>query len=103
MVRIFLSSNGQMKVTIPKHIAQAMGLKHKQGIELVFNGEFLEFRKANKGMVKVFLSANGQMNATVPKVLAGVMQFRHRDDVEFVSRKGKWELRKQEKKGGGGK
>jgi bifunctional DNA-binding transcriptional regulator/antitoxin component of YhaV-PrlF toxin-antitoxin module len=104
MVRIFLSKNGQIKVTIPKRIAQAMNLGHRQGIEIVFNGEFWEFRKAKKGMVKVFLLSNGQMKMTIPKVLAGAMQMKHRDEIELVSREGKWELRKSEKeKGGGGK
>ena len=104
MVRIFLSKNGQIKVTIPKRIAQAMNLEHKQGIEIVFSGKFWEFRKAKKGMVKVFMLSNGQMKMTIPKVLAGAMQLKHRDDIEFISTEGKWEIRKSEKeKGGGGK
>ncbi len=47
MVKAFLSSNGQMKVTIPKAIAEAMQLKHKEHIVFVFNGQHWEIRKKN--------------------------------------------------------
>ena len=95
MVKVFISRNRQVKVTIPKLIAQAMQLKHKQGINLIFNGKFWEFRKAKPGMVKAFLSKNGQMKVTIPKVLAIAMQLRHKDEVEFVSIGKAWELRKK--------
>ena len=45
MVKVFLSSNGQMKVTIPKAIAEAMQLKHKEKVAFVFNGKHWEIRK----------------------------------------------------------
>ena len=98
MVKVFLSRNGQIKATIPKLIAQAMQLRHKQGIEIIFNNKFWEFRKAKPGMVKAFLSKNGQMKVTIPKVLAAAMQLRHKDEIEFVFNEGAMEIRK--KKGG---
>ena len=45
MVKVFYSANGQVKVTIPKAIAEAMQLEHKQKVEFVFNGENWEIRK----------------------------------------------------------
>ena len=96
MVKVFISSNGQVKVTIPKLIAQAMQLKHKQGIDLLFNGKFWEFKKTKVGMVKVFLSQNGQMKLTIPKVIAQAMQLKHKDVMEFIFAGKEWELRKKE-------
>lgn len=48
MVKVFLSKNGQMKVTIPKAIAEAMQLKHKDKVVFVFNGKNWEIRKYEK-------------------------------------------------------
>ncbi len=48
MVKAFLSRNGQMKVTIPKAIAEAMQLKHKEKLVFVFNGKHWEIRKKNE-------------------------------------------------------
>ena len=48
MVKAFLSKNGQMKITIPKIIAEAMQLKHKNKMEFVFNGKNWEIRKSTK-------------------------------------------------------
>lgn len=45
MVKVFLSKNGQMKVTIPKAIAEAMQLRHKEKVVFVFNGKNWELRK----------------------------------------------------------
>jgi len=45
MVKVFLSKNGQMKVTIPKAIAEAMQLEHKDKVVFVFNGKYWEIRK----------------------------------------------------------
>jgi len=45
MVKAFLSRNGQMKVTIPKAIAEAMQLNHKDKVAFVFNGKYWEIRK----------------------------------------------------------
>tara|TARA_Y100000310_G_C20607246_1_gene776168 strand:- start:947 stop:1120 length:174 start_codon:yes stop_codon:yes gene_type:complete len=45
MVKVFYSANGQVKVTIPKAIAEAMQLEHKQKVEFIFNGENWELRK----------------------------------------------------------
>jgi len=45
MVKAFYSKNGQVKVTIPKAIATAMQLKHKDKLEFVFNGKTWEIRK----------------------------------------------------------
>ncbi|MDP7323655.1 MAG: hypothetical protein QF632_02750 [Candidatus Woesearchaeota archaeon] len=45
MVKVFFSKNGQVKVTIPKAIAEAMQLKHKQKIEFIFNGKSWEIKK----------------------------------------------------------
>jgi len=45
MVKVFLSKNGQMKVTIPKAIAEAMQLNHKDKVVFVFNGKNWEIRK----------------------------------------------------------
>ena len=95
MVKVFLSRNGQMKTTIPKLIAQAMQLRHKQGVEIIFNGKFWEFRKSRPGMVKAFISKNGQMKITFPKVLAGAMQLRHKDEIEFIFSEGAMEIRKK--------
>jgi bifunctional DNA-binding transcriptional regulator/antitoxin component of YhaV-PrlF toxin-antitoxin module len=96
MVKVFISKNGQIKATIPKLIAQAMQLKHKQGIEIIFKDGFWEFRKARKGMVKAFLSKNGQMKVTIPKVLAIAMQLRHKDEIEFVFTGKAWAIKKRE-------
>ena len=48
MVKVFLSKNGQMKVTVPKTIAEAMQLNHKDKIVFVFNGKNWEIRKKNE-------------------------------------------------------
>jgi bifunctional DNA-binding transcriptional regulator/antitoxin component of YhaV-PrlF toxin-antitoxin module len=48
MVKAFLSKNGQMKITIPKTIAEAMQLSHKENIVFVFNGEHWELRKKDE-------------------------------------------------------
>ncbi len=48
MVKVFLSKNWQMKVTIPKAIAEAMQLKHKEKVAFVFNGKYWEIRKKNE-------------------------------------------------------
>lgn len=96
MVKVFISRNGQIKVTIPKLIAQAMQLKHKQGIDIIFKDNFWEFRKVRKGMVKAFLSSNGQMKVTIPKVLAIAMQLRHKDKIEFVFTGKAWTIKKKE-------
>ncbi len=45
MVKVFISKNGQMKVTIPKAIAEAMQLNHKDRVSFVFNGTHWEIRK----------------------------------------------------------
>ena len=47
MVKAILSRNGQMKVTIPKAIAEAMGLEHKDKLKFVFNGKTWEIQKVN--------------------------------------------------------
>mgnify|MGYP001240822505 FL=1 len=44
MVKVFFSKNGQVKVTIPKPIAEAMQLKHKQKVEFIFNGKTWEIK-----------------------------------------------------------
>tara|TARA_Y100000310_G_C20693057_1_gene823661 strand:+ start:1051 stop:1200 length:150 start_codon:yes stop_codon:yes gene_type:complete len=48
MVKVFFSKNKQVKITIPKAIAEAMQLKHKQKMEFVFNGKYWELRKKNE-------------------------------------------------------
>ena len=48
MVKVFLSKNGQMKVTIPKAIAEAMQLEHKEKVIFVFNGKHWEIRKKDE-------------------------------------------------------
>ena len=45
MTKAILSKNGQMKITIPKVIAIAMQLKHKDRLDFVFNGKNWELRK----------------------------------------------------------
>jgi len=45
MVKAFISKNGQMKITIPKVIAEAMQIHHKEKLEFVFNGKYWEIRK----------------------------------------------------------
>ena len=49
MVKAFMSKNGQMKVTIPKAIAEAMQLNHKDKVVFVFNGKHWEIRKKEDG------------------------------------------------------
>lgn len=46
MVKVFFSKNGQIKVTIPKAIAIAMGLSHGCRVDFIFNGKTWEIRKA---------------------------------------------------------
>ncbi|MDP7323425.1 MAG: hypothetical protein QF632_01540 [Candidatus Woesearchaeota archaeon] len=48
MVKVFYSKNGQVKITIPKAIAEAMQLKHKEKMEFVFTGKHWELRKKNE-------------------------------------------------------
>ena len=48
MVKVFLSKNGQMKVTIPKAIAEAMQLNHKDRVTFIFNGKNWEIRKQHE-------------------------------------------------------
>lgn len=45
MTKAFYSKNGQVKVTIPKAIAEAMELEHGCRLEFVFNGKNWEIRK----------------------------------------------------------
>ena len=96
MVKVFLSSNGQMKITVPKAIAEAMQLQHKDRIEFFFNGTSWEIIKnSKKGQVKVFLSKNGQMKITIPKAIAEAMQLQHKNMMEFIFTGKTWELRKK--------
>lgn len=83
MVKVFLSSNGQMKVTVPKALVEAMQWKHNDELEFTFK------------KIKVFLSKNGQMKFTVPKKTAEEMQLKHKDKVKFVFNNSKWEMIKQ--------
>ena len=45
MVKAFYSKNGQVKITIPKIIAEAMQLQHGERLEFVFNGKEWILRK----------------------------------------------------------
>jgi len=45
MVKVFFSKNGQVKVTIPKAIAEAMQLKHGAKVSFVFNGKTWEIKQ----------------------------------------------------------
>lgn len=45
MVKAFYSRNGQVKITIPKTIAEAMQLKHGTKLIFIFNGKNWEIRK----------------------------------------------------------
>lgn len=98
MVKVFVSKQGQIRATIPKLIAQAMQLKHKQGIDIIFNNGFWEFKKVKKGMVKVFLSNNNQMKITIPKVLGTAMQLQHKDKIEFIFTGKVWTIKKSNEK-----
>ena len=93
MVKLFLSKQGQAKITIPKIIVGAMQLKHKQSISFNFNGKNWEILK-NKPMVKVFFSENGQVKVTIPKVIVEAMGLRHGLKVFFVFNGKQWELHK---------
>lgn len=48
MVKVFFSKNGQIKVTIPRAIAIAMGLSHGCRVDFVFNGKTWEIKKAEE-------------------------------------------------------
>ncbi len=92
MVKVFYSKNGQVKVTIPKAIAEAMQLQHKQVISFIFNGRTWEIKSKGK-MVKVFYSSNGQVKVTIPKVIAEAMQLSHGQEVKFIFNGKTWELK----------
>tara|TARA_Y100000310_G_scaffold334770_2_gene415270 strand:- start:3505 stop:3795 length:291 start_codon:yes stop_codon:yes gene_type:complete len=96
MVKVFLSNNGQMKITVPKAIAEAMQLHHKDNIEFFFNGSTWEIKKnSKKSQVKVFSSKNKQMKITIPKAIAIAMQLKHKTKMEFIFTGKTWELRKK--------
>ena len=45
MVKIFVGSNGQVRVTIPKAIATALQFKHKEEVEFLIRGEELIIKR----------------------------------------------------------
>lgn len=47
MVKVFFCNNGQIKVTIPKTIATAMQLRHKDKLKFIFNGRNWEIRRTD--------------------------------------------------------
>jgi len=48
MVKVFLGSNGQVRVTIPKALADALQLKHKEEVEFIIQGEDIIIRRKKK-------------------------------------------------------
>lgn len=96
MVNASVSKAGQMKITIPRLIADAMQLSHKSGVRFSFNGHEWELIKDDKhGSVRVFLGSNGQMKMTVPKLIADAMQIGNKTRLIFVFNGKQWELKKQ--------
>ena len=96
MITCSVSKAGQMKITIPKMIAEAMQLVHKSAIHFSFNGHEWELIKDDKhGSVKVFLGSNGQMKMTIPKLIAEAMQLRDKSKISFVFNGKHFELRKE--------
>lgn len=45
MVKIFLGSNGQVRVTIPKALATALEFRHKDEVEFIMKDNNLIMRK----------------------------------------------------------
>jgi len=46
MVKVFLGTNGQVRVTIPKALANALELKHKEEVEFIMkDGDLIIRRK----------------------------------------------------------
>ena len=48
MVKVFLSKNGQVRVTIPKALADALRLKHKEEVEFFISEDGLLIRRKNE-------------------------------------------------------
>lgn len=48
LIRKVMYFKGQYKVTIPKHIAQMMGLRHKDPMEFLLEHGDIVIRKVNK-------------------------------------------------------
>ncbi len=95
MTKAILSSNGQMKVTIPKLIAEAMQLKHKSGLKILFQKNSWLLIKDNKNpTVKVYFSKNGQGKITIPKAIAEAMQLHHKTKLSFIFNNKNWEIKK---------
>ena len=45
MVKIFFASNGQVRVTIPKALANALQFKHKEEVEFLIKEDELIMRR----------------------------------------------------------
>jgi len=96
MVNTSISKAGQMKITIPKLIAEALQLYHRTAIRFSFNGHEWELIKDDlNGTVRVFLSNNGQMKMTIPKLIVDAMQLKKNMKLTFVFNSRAWELRKE--------
>ena len=96
MVTVSISKAGQMKITIPRLIAEAIQLKHKSGIRFGFNGHNWEMIRDDKhSSVSVFIGSNGQMKMTIPKLIAEAMQLQSGTKLSFVFNGKGWELRKE--------
>ncbi|MBR9700167.1 AbrB/MazE/SpoVT family DNA-binding domain-containing protein [Candidatus Woesearchaeota archaeon] len=49
MVKVFLSKNGQVRVTIPKALADALQLQHKEEVDFIIkDNELVIKRKKNE-------------------------------------------------------
>ena len=57
MVKVFLSKNGQVRVTIPKALADALRLKHKEEVEFFISEDGLLIRRKNENHSALNLSS----------------------------------------------
>lgn len=97
MTKAFLSNNGQMKLTIPKLIAEAMQLKHGSGLRFSFSDNSWQLILDNKQpTVKVFFSKSSQAKITIPKTIAEAMQLHHKTKLSFIFNGKNWLLKKNE-------
>ncbi len=96
MVNASVSKAGQMKITIPKLIAEAIQLKHSSGIRFSFNGHEWEIIKDDHHpSVRVFIGNNGQMKMTIPKIIAEAMQLSNKSKILFIFNGKHWEIKKE--------
>lgn len=49
MVKIFYAKNGQVRVTIPKALAESLQLRHKEEVQFIIRDDHLQIRRKELG------------------------------------------------------